>query len=188
MSLIRLAHSAEATMNRMRGRDGVTIGKDASVWRYRMVPAEGGYITVGDRCVLHSRLVCEKPGARIVIGDDTFISRSVITAATSISLGNHVMVSWGCVITDHDSHSLDWRIRRRDIGLWRQGEKDWSAVATQPVEIHDNAWIGVNSVILKGVTIGLGSVVAAGSVVTRDVAPFTLVAGNPARVLRELPE
>jgi acetyltransferase-like isoleucine patch superfamily enzyme len=57
-----------------------------------------------------------------------------------------------------------------------------------PVIIGNSVWIGVNSTILKGVTIGEGSVVGAGSVVTKDVPPWTIVAGNPARVIREIPE
>ena len=56
----------------------------------------------------------------------------------------------------------------------------------KPVAIGNNVWIGCKAIILKGVTIGEGAVVAAGSVVTKDVAPFTLVAGNPARVIREV--
>ncbi|MDH4236354.1 MAG: hypothetical protein OEV17_03815 [Nitrospira sp.] len=54
------------------------------------------------------------------------------------------------------------------------------------VDIHDKAWIGLDAIILKGVTIGEGAIVGAGSVVSKDVPPFTIVAGNPARVVREL--
>jgi acetyltransferase-like isoleucine patch superfamily enzyme len=68
----------------------------------------------------------------------------------------------------------------------RSTSKDWSRVAGEPVIIRDKAWIGLNAVVLKGVTIGEGAVVAAASVVTKDVEPWTIVAGNPARVMREL--
>jgi acetyltransferase-like isoleucine patch superfamily enzyme len=57
----------------------------------------------------------------------------------------------------------------------------------KPVKINDRVWIGFNSIILKGVTIGEGGIVGAGSVVTKDVPPYTIVAGNPARVIREIP-
>ena len=61
-------------------------------------------------------------------------------------------------------------------------------VIRKPIVIKDKAWIGFNSIILKGVTIGEGAIVGAGSVVTKDVPPYTIVAGNPARIVREIPE
>lgn len=64
--------------------------------------------------------------------------------------------------------------------------KDWSNVPMKPIVIEDKAWIGFDSTILKGVTIGEGSVVGAKSVVTRNVDPYTVVAGNPAKVVRKL--
>jgi len=61
-------------------------------------------------------------------------------------------------------------------------------VNTKGIKINDNAWVGMNCIILKGVTIGEGAIVAAGSVVTKDVQAWTLVGGNPARILKEIPE
>ena len=69
---------------------------------------------------------------------------------------------------------------------WHEGRKDWTHVAHAAVTIKDKAWIGFNVSILKGVTIGEGAVVGAGSVVTRDVAPYSVVAGNPVRLIRML--
>jgi galactoside O-acetyltransferase len=67
------------------------------------------------------------------------------------------------------------------------GKKVWTHVERQPVTIESKAWIGFNVIILKGVTIGEGAIVGAGSVVTKDVPPYTIVGGNPARVIREIP-
>jgi galactoside O-acetyltransferase len=89
---------------------------------------------------------------------------------------------------DHNSHALDWRLRVDDTKGWLVGRKDWTHVKIQPVKICDHAWIGFNSILLKGVTVGEGAIVAAGSVVTKDVPPFTIVGGNPARVIRNLEE
>ena len=81
-----------------------------------------------------------------------------------------------------------WPCELRDI---RNGDnfilhKDWSNVNSAPITICDDAWIGMNCIILKGVTIGEGAIVGAGSVVTKDVPAWTVVAGNPARVVKKI--
>lgn len=126
--------------------------------------------------------------AKVHIGERTFIGASLIDAYASVSIGNDVLISWGCDILDHDSHSLDFAFRKNDVTDWYHGRKDWSHVKNAPVNIGDKVWIGLRCIILKGVSIGEGAVVAAGSLVVRDVPPWTLVGGNPARVLRELPQ
>lgn len=95
------------------------------------------------------------------------------------------MIAWGVSITDHNSHSIVFSKRRNEID-WSTGEKNWSSVHCAPVKICDKAWIGFNSIILKGVIIGEGAIVGAGSVVTKDVPPWMIVAGNPARIIREI--
>ena len=72
--------------------------------------------------------------------------------------------------------------------MWLEGKKDWTHVKTNPITIQDKSWIGMHSIILEGTTIGTGAVVGAGSVVTRDVPPYTVVAGNPARIIKTLPD
>ena len=91
-------------------------------------------------------------------------------------------------IFDNDSHSLDAGQRQEDArNIFELGKPiDYAQVPQEPVVIEDDVWIGTKSTIMKGVHIGRGAVVAAGSVVTGDVAPFTLVGGNPARELRHL--
>jgi galactoside O-acetyltransferase len=101
-------------------------------------------------------------------------------------VGNDVLISWGCHLADHDSHSIEWSKRQYDVSRWRTGQKSWEHVLTAPIVVRDKAWVGFNSIILKGVVIGEAAVVGAGSVVTSDVPPYTVVAGNPARVIREL--
>jgi acetyltransferase-like isoleucine patch superfamily enzyme len=71
---------------------------------------------------------------------------------------------------------------------WKSGGKhNWVTTISKPILISKGAWIGAKSVILKGVTIGEGAIVGAGSVVSKDVPPYTIVAGNPAKIIRELP-
>ena len=151
-------------------------------------------ITIGKGCLISGKYVCEIPSAKITIGDNTFIGGGNFIATTAISIGSDVMFSWGCTVIDTNAHSLDWRDRLDDVKDWKRSVednkigayKDWSKVESKKIVIEDNVWIGFNCIILKGVTIGRGAIVAAGSVVTKDVAPFTLVGGNPAQKIKEL--
>ncbi|HYX29095.1 MAG TPA: acyltransferase, partial [Pyrinomonadaceae bacterium] len=97
-----------------------------------------------------------------------------------------VMVAFDSLIMDHDSHSLDYEQRQHALQDWMAGSFTWEGVTIAPVHLKNKCWIGAHVIILRGVTIGEGSVVAAGSVVTRSVPDWTLVGGNPARTIRTL--
>jgi acetyltransferase-like isoleucine patch superfamily enzyme len=114
--------------------------------------------------------------AELIIGDDCGFTGAVVVAETSVTIGDRVLVGGSAQIVDTDFHPLDPETRRRDI----------NAGQTRPITIGNDVFIGMNSIILKGVTIGDGSVVGAGSVVSQDVPPRTIVAGNPAREARSL--
>ena len=133
----------------------------------------------------------------IQIGNRTFINSGThLIARSDIIIGDDVTIAWGVWVYNHDSHSLDWQKRREDIravyedlqaGRDMLASKDWTSVGTAPIRICDKAWIGMNAILLKGVTIGEGAVVGAGSVVTHDVPPWTVAAGNPAKVVGTCP-
>jgi len=124
----------------------------------------------------------------VTIGSNTFIGGASLVTANRIEIGDDVQIAWGTTIIDHNSHSLDWCERIKDLsGDFNGTPKDWTVVKTVPVRVCNKAWIGFNAIILKGVTIGEGAIVGAGSVVTHDVPPYTVVGGNPAQVLRVLP-
>lgn len=164
----------------------VDLGERVRVSWTRLGATGGGRVTVGDDSIIHARISFDSPGGDVVFGKRCYIGQSHIVCHTGVSFGDDVVVSWGVTIVDHNSHSLEWRFRKNDILDWAKGVKDWSNVKIAPVTICDRVWIGFNAIVLKGVTIGEGAVVAAGAVVTKDVAPYTVVAGNPARVVREL--
>ncbi len=132
------------------------------------------------------RFSIDRAGARISVGDRCFIGKSNLVSADAIVIEDDVIISWGVTVVDHNSHSLHVSVRADDVECWANGKKDWNGVISNPVCIKKNSWIGFNAVILKGVTIGEGAIVGACSVVTKDVAPFTLVAGNPACFIRHL--
>lgn len=153
------------------------------------------YLTIGKNCIISGDFIFESKDGHISIGDHTYIGGSTFISHNSIEVGNNVTIAWGCTIYDHDSHSLNYLDRRRDVDDElddiRNGRnfiqnKDWSNVNSKPIKICDDAWIGMNCIILKGVTVGEGAIVGAGSVVTKDVPSWTVVAGNPATVVKEI--
>jgi acetyltransferase-like isoleucine patch superfamily enzyme len=121
-------------------------------------------------------LSTRRPGAVLQIGDDFGMTGGGIIAEERIIIGSRVTVGANSIIADTDFHPLD-AARRRTAPL--DG-------ATAPITIEDDVFIGMQCLILKGVTLGAGSVIGAGSVVTRDVPPGVIAAGNPARVIRAL--
>lgn len=162
----------------------VGTGTDVYAWRIRSVP--GCYLSIGEQSLVRSQIALECAGASLLIGDRTFVGRGLISVAERVEIGSDVMISWGVTIADHNSHSLRFSERMQDVANWMQGRKDWASVKKKGVTIHDKAWIGFNVIVLKGVTIGEGAIIGAGSLVTRDVPAWTVVAGNPARVIREI--
>ncbi len=125
---------------------------------------------------------------RCTIGDFTLLNGALIMAEDKIDIGSHCLISWNVGIADSDFHPLEPAQRLIDAQALAPFFKDRPTrpkLKTAPVRIADNVWIGMNAVILKGVTIGENSVVAAGSVVTKSIPPNTVVAGNPAVIVKE---
>jgi galactoside O-acetyltransferase len=162
------------------------VGAGSDVYTWRIKGASGCRLAIGKDCFIRDKIAFERPGARLSIGDRTFLGNGLIAVAQSVEIGSDVMFAWGVTVVDHDSHSMRFSERQEDTQKWLHNIKDWSNVKIAGVKIEDKAWIGFNASILKGVTIGEGAIVAAGAVVTKSVSPWTLVAGNPARIVREI--
>ncbi len=108
----------------------------------------------------------------LIVGDRVGVSGCSISAVKSIKIGNDVLVGTGALIVDNDAHPVDPTER-----------KSGSGGVAKPVVIEDDVFIGARAIILKGVVIGCGSVIGAGSVVTRTVPPYSICAGNPAKII-----
>ena len=122
-----------------------------------------------------------------MLGNNVFIGgNSIIDCKEDISIEDNVLVSYECIIFDHDSHSVDKSKRENDLYRFKNNKMNWDEVKSKKINIKKNAWICARSIILKGVTIGEGSIVGAGSVVTQDVPDFSLVSGNPAKFIRKV--
>ncbi|MGB5105756.1 MAG: acyltransferase [Candidatus Zixiibacteriota bacterium] len=135
-----------------------------------------GKVIIGKRSLLWPKVVFDFTSAPpstipvVEIGEHTVLGdRTEVHCGHRVKIGNWVGISWDCLIMDNDYHAA--------------GGGD---AVPKPVLIEDEAWIGAKSIILKGVTIGKGAIVCAGSVVIADVPPYSFVAGNPARVMRKV--
>lgn len=147
-------------------------------------------IFIGNNCHIRGEILVYDTG-RFTMGIDSYLGPgSRIWCRQSIHIGSHVLISHLVDIHDTNAHSLDWAVRREEsLELFENGRSIMHLdVINAPVIIEDDVWIGFKATILKGVTIGRGAIVAAGSVITKDVPPLTLVAGNPARIIRQLPK
>lgn len=146
-------------------------------------------IKIEEKTHIKGELLVFKFGGKIKIGSNSFIGEGTrIWSGERIEIGNNVLISHNVNIIDTNSHEIN-NIERAQ-GYKNLLENGHSAIKgnieCKSIIIQDYAWINFNASILKGVRIGQGAIVAAGSIVTKDVPEFTLVAGNPAKVIKHL--
>lgn len=130
------------------------------------------------------------PNGRVNIGEYALVHGARIICDSEIIIGDYALISWNVVLMDTYRLPAESAERRKELESLpnRCLRLPASLVAARPISIGRNVWIGFDSCILPGVSIGEGSVVGAKSVVTESVPPFTVVAGNPARFIRSLPQ
>lgn len=135
---------------------------------------------------LRGSILSMEKHSSIVIGDNVAISSACLWAKSNITIGNNVNIGGDCLILDNDAHPLDYKQRRssffNEVG-WQEYQ---SAIASAPIKIDDDVWIGARCVILKGVHIGARSIIAAGSVVVKDIPSDVVAGGNPCMVIKQL--
>lgn len=159
---------ANASIHRQDRPDSIRIGSHSHICGQLLVFGHGGSIVMGSRCY---------------VGEQTRI-----WSAAEIQMGDRVLISHLCTIMDNLTHPIDKFERRVQAQhLMEQGfPKDDFNLAERPIVIEDDVLIGCHCLVLRGVRIGQGAVIGAGSVVTGDVPPDTVYAGNPARFVRRI--
>lgn len=148
-------------------------------------------VEIGSGTTIDGILQVYMPAARLAVGAKTYIGPNTrVSCHRSLRIGDDVLIAHNVNIFDSNSHPLDAEERLADQELLRKGlgSNTLGTVDVSPTVVKDRAWIGCNACVMKGVTIGEGAVVAAGSVVTKDVPDYCVVAGNPAKVIKELKE
>ena len=137
-----------------------------------------GNIIIGNRCrfsaVMGGLELGTGPDGTLEIGENTFINYGTsISAMQHVKIGKNCNIGTYCMIMDNDFHRLE-------------PERRYELPESGPITIEDNVWLGGRVIVLKGVTVGEGSVVAAGSIVTKDIPPRSIAVGSPAKVVRTL--
>lgn len=158
----------EAKIYNSRGKENIVVGKNTIIGGQLLIFKYGGNIKIGDNCYIGL-------GTRIWSGED-------------IQIGDNVLISHNVSVVDTNAHEIDSDERaQRYIELVEKGPwKEKGSVTTKRIIIKDNAWVNFGAIILKGVIVGKGAIVAAGAVVTKDVPDHTVVAGNPAIIIKDL--
>jgi acetyltransferase-like isoleucine patch superfamily enzyme len=185
LSKVRTLLIDNRALSRLRENSSVTVGYPVRV-SWSKISAEGeNLIELANHVICRGAISCQKKGAAFSIGERSFVGSGTILVSTDrVIVGNDVLIAHDCYITDTDGHSLSSEIRKKDIPNRWKDFKDWSVVASAPVIIEDSVWIGPKVVILKGVTIGKGAIVCAGSVVTKSIPEMCMAAGVPAKIIR----
>lgn len=126
---------------------------------------------------MHSpvKLFADRPGARIMIGAGSRLHGACLHAYSAITIGKRCLIAANTQIIDGSGHDLSFGAVEQRI---------FTGGDSRPIVLEDDVWVGANTLILPGVTIGKGSVIGAGSVVTKAIPPMVVAAGNPARIIK----
>lgn len=138
---------------------------------------------------LYSRtIICTRNSeAKILIGNNVGISGATIYARKEITIGDNTCIGGNTKILDNDFHPIEWEARNQLLQS-EHGPDGNDLIPTKPILIGKNCFIGCNAIILKGTVLGDGCVVGAGAVVSGRFPPNSVIAGNPARIIRTLEE
>jgi acetyltransferase-like isoleucine patch superfamily enzyme len=158
-----------------------------SFYHYRSREVEGLRIGQGS-CVYAGTMFDVGIHGRVTIGDYALLNGAMIICDAAVEIGNYALISWNVVFMDNyrlPPNPAERRLELEQVAA-RNPRRIEPRTEARPVRIESNVWVGFNTCILPGVTIGEGAIVGARSLVFEDVAPYTVVGGNPARFIRRL--
>jgi acetyltransferase-like isoleucine patch superfamily enzyme len=163
--------------------DNTLITSDYAFKRFRS--REAGALALGANCTMDGVHFAVGQKGRISIGSYCYFTNAVLLCEQELRFGNYVVIGWNTTVADTDFHPLSPAERIADaIACSPLGKNaPRPEIPCRPVIIEDDVWIGPNATILKGVTVGAGSWIEAGSLVTRDVPKGSRVLGNPAQIV-----
>lgn len=176
-------------IQRLLGRPTCRLGPRAKLMRtarIRNIRGDRDCISIGSHTIIRGEVLTFAHGGRVEIGSWCYLGEgSRVWSASSIRIGDRVLISHGVNIFDNLTHPLDPVARHAQIReMFTSGHPRVLDLGERPIKIHDDVWIGAGAFLMRGVQIGARAVVAAGSVVTKDVAEDAIVAGNPASMVR----
>ncbi|MBB3463072.1 DapH/DapD/GlmU-related protein [Rhizobium sp. BK377] len=176
-------------VRRLLGKATCVVASGAKISshaRIRNIRGDNKHIRIGRNSFIDGELLVFAHGGEIQIGEWCFLGEgSRIWSGLKINIGDRVLISHNVNVFDSLTHPLPAQERHKHFRtIFSEGHPKEIDLGERQVTIGDDAWIGANSSILRGVTIGRGAIVGVGSVVTKDVSPYSVVAGNPARVIR----
>ena len=156
--------------------------------RIRNIFYKNDSIIIGQKTIIAGELLTFRHGGNIKIGDWCYLGKnSRIWSSTSIEIGNRVLIAHGVNIFDSLTHPINKKARHNQFkAIFSSGHPSEISLDEKPITIEEDVWVGANAVILRGVHIGQGAIIGAGSVVTKDVPAHVIVAGNPAKIIRKL--
>ena len=165
-------------------RGNLTYGKSVNIGEgCNLIVQQGSSLRLGDHCYL-GRYVELGPLGLIDIGSQTSLQDRCILVG-DVRIGRYCLLSLNVLMTSGTHYFDRWPNRLiRDQDQLISSDPEQSAKDSRPIEVSEDCWLGVNSVVMPGVTIGRGCVVGSNSVVTRDLSPYSVVAGSPARLIK----
>lgn len=161
------------------------ISSEAAIYN---VSRPNNKLEIGARSRIMGQLLLFDHDGEILIGEDCFVGPDTrIWSAKKISIGNRVLIAHNVNIHDNISHPLNAQERYQEYtNFVKSGIHLATDIKGSEIIIEDDVWIGFNSIILRGVKIGRGAIIGAGSLVTKDIEPWTINVGNPLRCIEKL--
>jgi acetyltransferase-like isoleucine patch superfamily enzyme len=183
--------NVEYHLQRLVGRATCRLGPGARLMRtarIRNIRGDSDCITVGANSIIRGELLTFAHGGKIEIGSWCYVGESSrIWSASLVQIGNRVLIAHNVNVFDNLTHPINPAERHKQIQeLFTRGHPRKLDLDEKPVRIEDDTWIGAGAFIMRGVRIGARAIVAAGSVITKDVAADAVVAGNPAFVVKSI--